>query len=306
MGSDIKTSPGRVFWASDAHTPENTQSCFFFVVVPGLQRAKAISAVTDLFAGKKKIKSVELTEAALDSVVIPVPALNARYYRFWFKEPTALNLDSVTVELRSRDEKGRITVPLERYVQKAHLIFPFKGQALIMQGWVNDNGHANSSGQFALDVLGLTDLYAPQLSNETENTAYAGWGRPLIAPGKGVVAAVRDGIPNQVKPETNDEKSYTLPDGTQVSQGNHVVIDHENGEYSAVMHMQPGSIVVKKGDRVEQGQPIGKLGNSGNTFGPHVHFQLQDGIDFATANGLPVEFENVKGPLTRGRYFNAK
>ena len=59
--------------------------------------------------------------------------------------------------------------------------------------------------------------------------------------------------------------------------GNCVIIDHGNSEYSVVAHMQQGSVTVKVGERVAAGQVIGKLGNSGDSFGPHLHYQLQSG-----------------------------
>ena len=77
--------------------------------------------------------------------------------------------------------------------------------------------------------------------------------------------------------------------------GNYVTINHENGEFSFYAHLDEGSVLVKKGDRVTQGQPIGRVGTTGNSAGPHLHFQLMDGPDVRTANGLPVTFENISG-----------
>ncbi|HEY0135684.1 MAG TPA: M23 family metallopeptidase, partial [Nannocystis sp.] len=39
-------------------------------------------------------------------------------------------------------------------------------------------------------------------------------------------------------------------------------------------HMVPGSVTVKAGDKVELGQTLGKVGNSGRSTGPHIHFQV--------------------------------
>jgi len=75
--------------------------------------------------------------------------------------------------------------------------------------------------------------------------------------------------------------------------GNYVVIDHENGEFSVYCHLQEGSIRVKPGERVKKAMVIAKVGNTGNSGAPHLHFQLTDAKDFFVANGLPVMFENV-------------
>ncbi|MEW5807350.1 MAG: M23 family metallopeptidase, partial [Acidobacteriota bacterium] len=75
---------------------------------------------------------------------------------------------------------------------------------------------------------------------------------------------------------------------------NFVIIDHGNGEYSLLGHMMNGSIQVKEGDEVKAGDIIGKCGNSGNTFIPHIHYQLMDGANPVKyeVNGLPALFSN--------------
>jgi murein DD-endopeptidase MepM/ murein hydrolase activator NlpD len=88
--------------------------------------------------------------------------------------------------------------------------------------------------------------------------------------------------------------------------GNCVIIDHGNAEYSVMMHMQPSSVTVRAGDRVVTGQVIGKLGNSGDSFGPHLHYQLQSGPRLFQDQPLPFSFQNIDGPLFRGRLFDAK
>ena len=58
--------------------------------------------------------------------------------------------------------------------------------------------------------------------------------------------------------------------------GNYVILDHGNGEFSVYAHLKPGSVNAKVGDVVNVGQPIGKLGSSGNSSEPHLHFQVAD------------------------------
>ena len=50
---------------------------------------------------------------------------------------------------------------------------------------------------------------------------------------------------------------------------------------------------VRVGDKAKKGMVIAKVGNTGNSSAPHLHFQLTDGPNFFTANGLPMMFENV-------------
>ena len=61
--------------------------------------------------------------------------------------------------------------------------------------------------------------------------------------------------------------------------------------YAALCHLQTGSIQVTAGQEVKKGDYIGRVGHSGNSFFPHLHFQLMDSCDITTANGLPCAFE---------------
>ncbi|MBR5437664.1 MAG: peptidoglycan DD-metalloendopeptidase family protein, partial [Clostridia bacterium] len=56
--------------------------------------------------------------------------------------------------------------------------------------------------------------------------------------------------------------------------GHTVVINHGNGITTRYAHMQPGSICVRAGQYVYQGQQIGRIGNTGNSTGPHLHFEV--------------------------------
>ena len=61
------------------------------------------------------------------------------------------------------------------------------------------------------------------------------------------------------------------------SWGNYVLIKHPNGYYSRYAHLKKGSISVKKGDNVNEKTPIGIIGNSGRSFGRHLHFEVSKG-----------------------------
>jgi len=71
------------------------------------------------------------------------------------------------------------------------------------------------------------------------------------------------------------------------SYGNYVKIDHGNGYHTVYAHMQ--NYLVKKGERVEQGQVIGQVGNSGRSTGPHVHYEIL--LDSRPIN--PVRFMKI-------------
>ncbi len=61
--------------------------------------------------------------------------------------------------------------------------------------------------------------------------------------------------------------------------GNYVKIRHDNGMYTLYAHMKYGSVNVKVGQRVSRGQVIGYMGNTGYSFGAHLHFEVRDEND---------------------------
>lgn len=83
--------------------------------------------------------------------------------------------------------------------------------------------------------------------------------------------------------------TYAAADGTVViagwsnSAGNWVVINHGNGLVTKYMHHS--ALCVSAGQRVTKGQQIGLTGNTGNSFGVHLHFQVE-------VNGVAVDPRN--------------
>lgn len=61
--------------------------------------------------------------------------------------------------------------------------------------------------------------------------------------------------------------------------GNHIIIDHGNGQTSTYAHLKKDTIEVKKGDRVSKRQNIARINSSGFSSGDHLHFEIRfDGI----------------------------
>ena len=79
-------------------------------------------------------------------------------------------------------------------------------------------------------------------------------GTPIVAPRGGVVEHV----------------------GYQASAaGHYAVLDGDGEDRSYVfMHMQTGSVAVREGQRVGIGDPVGRVGNTGHSTGPHLHFEI--------------------------------
>jgi hypothetical protein len=135
-------------------------------------------------------------------------------------------------------------------------------------------------------------LVEPYFSGSSELTAYGCYGVPVVAPAAGTVVRAHDGEPDMTPGVASN--NYEAPEG------NIVALRLETGTYLLLAHLKPGSVRVKVGDLVAEGQEIGQCGNSGNTSEPHIHIhhQRQDPnlypINFA--EGLPLYFRDHDGP----------
>lgn len=78
--------------------------------------------------------------------------------------------------------------------------------------------------------------------------------------------------------------------------GNYVVIQHSDGNYTLYGHLYQNSILVRSGDKVEQGQVIAKVGSSGYSTGAHVHFEVRIGQNAQNATVDPLEYVNTSNP----------
>ena len=268
---------------------------------------------TEMLAKIKRLSYRILPNTPLGSPTRLFTLPEAFDVRLYFRCPQALAIDSADIRLTVADAKGRraermLRIPIRTYQQKTTLTFPIRGPGVIGQDWITNGGHGGFFADFAIDIDGLGQNYEAQLNDANDNASDAGWGREILAPAAGTVVYARNDVPNNPHPGDRPDWSWYTPlhDPAKAYAGNCVVIEHGNSEYSVMMHMQQGSVLVKVRDRVAGGQVIGKLGNSGDSFGPHLHYQLQSGPQIWHDQSLPVRFRNIDIPLRRGQSFDAK
>ena len=151
-------------------------------------------------------------------------------------------------------------------------------------------GLKTNSGRFAVDFCKADPSGALFSGGGKSERDWFGFGEPILAPGDGTVAACHNDMPDNVLGVHDFDFGQAL-ENPDTMMGNHVVLDHHNGEHSLLAHLLCGSVAVKVGDNVTAGQEIGKLGFSGST-GPwvHLHYEMRNGVDLRTSEGLPAAF----------------
>jgi murein DD-endopeptidase MepM/ murein hydrolase activator NlpD len=143
------------------------------------------------------------------------------------------------------------------------------------------NGRIRLSQRFAVDWEQLDAQGRIYAGAREDPASYTIFGRDILAVADARVVSVTDGLPNQ--------RPGKLPTGLPIEEadGNSVVLDLGGGRYGLYAHLERGSISVRAGDTVRKGQVIARVGNSGNTLAPHLHFHVMDSSSPLGSNGLP-------------------
>lgn len=129
------------------------------------------------------------------------------------------------------------------------------------------------------------------------------WGQDVYAPCDGIIDKVGEGYHERARARLSSDllvavkSAYAFDpgkDNIQSIAGNYIILRCSSDVYAGFVHLQKGSIQVSVGQSVKKGDVLGKVGHSGNSFSPHLHFQLMDGNDILLAKGLPCAFEQYE------------
>jgi murein DD-endopeptidase MepM/ murein hydrolase activator NlpD len=126
------------------------------------------------------------------------------------------------------------------------------------------------------------------------------WGQEVYAPCDGEIIKTEDGYKERSMVNLFADLSVAFKnahsfnpekDDIRTVAGNYIIMKCADHVYAAFAHLQTGSITVSAGQAVKKGDIIGKVGHSGNSTAPHLHFQLMDSSNILSANGIPCAFE---------------
>lgn len=157
-------------------------------------------------------------------------------------------------------------------------------------GIEEENYHVVSPSQcWAYDLMVIKNGQTYNGDEEVlEN--YFCYGLTLRSPAAGTVIAAVDKFPN-VKIADLSETDHPT--------GNHIVLQVAEKEFLFMAHLKPGSVKVKAGEVVKQGQEIAAIGNSGHTSEPHLHMHLQNTSNLVFGEGIPLYFAHY---LSNNKY----
>jgi murein DD-endopeptidase MepM/ murein hydrolase activator NlpD len=199
------------------------------------------------------------------------------------------------------------SIPIKSEFAQNKYIFPLRSVWYVGYGASFHTGHRWAiPEEFALDIAKIGESGLSHKGDGTRFDDYYAYAADVLAAANGhVISAANDQPedpsamqrPNETQEAYFDrlqkEQGERLAKGLTAITGNYVMIDHGKSEYSLYAHLQPGSVHVHVGDQVKAGDVIGKLGSSGNSTEPHLHFHVCDKPDPLMCAGIPVNFSNV-------------
>lgn len=141
--------------------------------------------------------------------------------------------------------------------------------------------------RFALDFVQVNEEFRTHEGRGTKAEEYFCYGREIRAAAGGTVVRVEDRVRRAFL-------GWGVCDFTARSFfGNHVLVEHAEGEFGLYAHLVRGSVTFAPGDGVDRGQVLGRCGHTGHSTEPHLHFHLQDSADLFRGMGLPVRFSRL-------------
>jgi len=148
------------------------------------------------------------------------------------------------------------------------------------------NGAPFLSERFAVDFVQIDAQGAGGAGDLTRNESFFTFGEPVLAVAGARVVSTLDSVPENVPLDEPPASSFS----ERAILGNHVILDLGGGRFAAYGHLQTGSVRVRVGQRVRRGQVLARVGNTGPSGGPHLHFQVSDGPQPLASDGLPFVF----------------
>ena len=231
-------------------------------------------------------------------------------FLMFHKRPDSLRI-RVQFRVDGVEDETQSELRIAEHASRVKYTFPLQG-AWFMKGTpstgVYDHHRFGVSNEFGADLLRLGPQGELFKNDGKQSADYYSYGEKVLAAAEGRVVAVNNAQTqdwsrfNPKQGETEEQfqerqmhqvREALQGDVASWAAGNYILIEHAQDEYSAYLHLRENSATVRAGDVVRRGQHIADVGNTGDSFGAHLHFQVLDRPDLVHGRSLPFEFEGI-------------
>ena len=158
----------------------------------------------------------------------------------------------------------------------------FGGRVLISRRYAIDWQQSENGSTFSGDAL--------------DKRSYFAYDQPVLAVADARIVKVRDGLPDNV-PGHDEQFHPAVPITLGTLAGNFITLDLGEGQFAHYLHLKPGSVRVKAGERVRSGQTLASIGSSGDAREPHLHFEVTDSPLLMVGEGMPYLIDRYRVKL---------
>jgi len=172
------------------------------------------------------------------------------------------------------------------------------------RGVVILDGRAVDSRRYAIDWKQISD--GASFSGDPRDVrSFYSYGKTVLAVADGRVVTARDGLPDNI-PGHGESFHAAVPITLETVAGNTITLDLGDGQFAYYMHLQPGSLRVKVGDRVRRGQVVARIGASGDAREPHLHFEVTTSSKLLAGEGVPYLIDRYQCKSASGGHLELR
>lgn len=208
----------------------------------------------------------------------PGQAFMHEHFAFFSQKPA----DCLLVEVKTPGQTWEKRINIVPYESPNQYYFPLRGAFVVTDTYPSVNSHRwCRNSEFAFDAGAFDETLEKNLAA----------GRPVYAACGGVVEEVFDGLADTTEDTDLENVEERFGEHARID-GNHVLVRHKGGELSLYAHLERGSVAVEAGEAVEAGRLLGRIGSSGSSWTPHLHFHVMR--ESLEGPGVPVRFQGLR------------